>query len=266
MRARGKRLSMLVYRITRPPPDYITDRKWDNLIILDACRFDTFLKYNDIPGTLSKINSAGSHTREWIEKTFCRCPNLKNIVYVSSNAWISYYKLEEILGHNPFRKIAEVWKDGWDEELGTVHPSTVNEATRINLKLYPGKKFIIHFIQPHFPFIGNVRIKATKLVLSSDQVIRKEGVVWDMVREGKISINKVIKAYESNLELVLTYVEDLLPYLKGKTCITSDHGNLFGEHGFYARLFGERGFYEHPTGFHVPELIEVPYLEVNASE
>lgn len=41
--------------------------------------------------------------------------------------------------------------------------------------------------------------------------------------------------------------------IEGKTIITSDHGNAFGEYG----LFG------HPAGYHIQALVKVPWLEAN---
>jgi len=61
-------------------------------------------------------------------------------------------------------------------------------------------------------------------------------------------IDECREAYESNLELVLKNI----PKLEGKTVISSDHGNLFGEHGQYG----------HPPNKNYKELIEVPYFEV----
>ncbi|MFW6130788.1 MAG: hypothetical protein ACOC56_06340 [Atribacterota bacterium] len=39
--------------------DYFLEEEWDNLIILDACRYDTFKKYNDISEDLEFRYSRG---------------------------------------------------------------------------------------------------------------------------------------------------------------------------------------------------------------
>ena len=74
-----------------------------------------------------------------------------------------------------------------------------------------------------------------------------------MLKEGKLSKEFLWKAYISNLQYVLSYVEKLLPYLKGKVVISSDHGEAFGRFNL---------FYGHPPNTPLPELIEVPWLEV----
>lgn len=230
-----------VYRVFHPEPIFVADMTWDNLIVLDACRFDAFAQLNGISGKLTKIISAGSHTLEWLRNNFSD-RNMKHIVYISANPYASYYHLHKMLGKTPFYKIMEVWKDGWNEELGTVHPSTINEETSKSLVLHPDKRHLIHYMQPHEPFIGNVKVEKKKMS------------VWNMLREGLITADAVWRCYISNLRLVLRYVKDLLPTLPGRTCITSDHGNTFGRLGFFG----------HPQMTPLPELIEVPWLEVSS--
>lgn len=50
--------------------------------------------------------------------------------------------------------------------------------------------------------------------------------------------------------------------LKGKTVITSDHGNLFGEiiYPFPVRMYG------HPGGIYVKNLVEVPWLVLDSKD
>jgi bisphosphoglycerate-independent phosphoglycerate mutase (AlkP superfamily) len=60
----------------------------------------------------------------------------------------------------------------------------------------------------------------------------------------------VWKAYQENLELALPQVVRLLGELRGKSVVTSDHGNAFGEFG----VFG------HPGGVYTNSLVKVPWL------
>ena len=114
-------------------------------------------------------------------------------------------------------------------------------------------------MQPHCPFIGKRKVNMRDL---NEGDIRKriflgkkdEMIVWDFINLGRINIEEAWKAYKSNLELVLKYVCELLEYLDGKTIITSDHGNCFGELG----IFG------HPARVYIPPLTEVPYLEIDS--
>ncbi|MFQ5885465.1 MAG: hypothetical protein ACE5IO_10250, partial [Thermoplasmata archaeon] len=56
--------------------------------------------------------------------------------------------------------------------------------------------------------------------------------------------------------LALDWVMRLVQVLKGRVVITSDHGNLFGEYGLF----------RHPRGLYLPELTQVPWLELQGGE
>lgn len=261
-----KKALLMYYKVSHPQQNFIADMTWDNLIVLDACRYDVFVKLNAIPGKLRKIISAGSSTSEWLQNNFSG-RNLKDVIYVSANPWGSYYWLRKTLGHIPFYKIVEVWKDGWSEELNTVHPSAVNVATLDSLVSNPQKRHLVHYIQPHLPFIGDVRIRGGSWKQHREKMrgtksgarahSKREPSVWQMLRENTIEVNVVWRAYVSNLQLVLGYIKELLPNLSGKVCITSDHGNAFGRFGL---------FYGHSFKIPIPELIEVPWFEVQAEQ
>jgi len=154
-----------VYRIFRPQPNLIAEMTWDNLIVLDACRFDAFAQVNNIPGKLTKIVSSASCTWNWLLNNFSD-HDMKDVVYISANPYGSYYYLHKTLGHIPFHRIVEVWKNSWSEELKTVHPSGVNQATLESLDSHPEKRHSIHYLQPHHPFIGDVKIIDTDAVIA----------------------------------------------------------------------------------------------------
>lgn len=129
--------------------------KWDYLIVLDACRFDYFshLYRHFFDGDLSKVFSVGSHTLEWRVNTFREYH--EDIIYVSANAYIN--SIGEIAGFDArkhFYKVVDVWHFGWDEELGTVHPETVTKVALSLKDKYPDKRLIIHYLQPHAPYIS----------------------------------------------------------------------------------------------------------------
>lgn len=255
----------------------IMEEDWDNLIILDACRFDTFEKINRIKGRLSKKISLGSHTREWIHKNFRG--DYPDTVFISGNPQISKVKLKKWFGKNPFFHIEEVWDYGWDEEDQFLHPDRITEAAIEKREKYPDKRFIVHYMQPHWPFpspsgLSKKDLSSMELDTTEEGVLwelmrilshryegaelamkkraKKTGNIWDYMREGKVDIAQGKKAYEDNLKLVLEETKKLVEELEGKKVITSDHGNLFGEHFMYG----------HPYGLRFKELTEVPWLEV----
>lgn len=255
----------------------VMEENWDNLIILDACRFDSFRKINWIGGRLKKKISLGSHTREWIQKNFQR--EYPDTVYVSGNPQISKIKLKKRFNKSPFFHIEEVWNYGWNEEEQVLPPEKVTDAAIDMRKKYPNKKLLIHYMQPHWPFLLSPKLSRKGLSsielsppskgllwkimqflsqryeganLALKKRARKTGNVWDYMRVGKVRAKEAKKAYEDNLILVLKEAERLVGELRGKSIITSDHGNLFGEH----YIFG------HPPGLRFKELIEVPWLEI----
>jgi arylsulfatase A-like enzyme len=214
----------------------VMKENWDYLIILDACRFDTFKEVNDIPGKLEKKISSGSQTEQWLQKNFENYYD--DVVYVSSNPLCSYVEKHGFRGTDHFFKVINVWDFGWDEELGTVLPEEVTKAAIKAKKRYPKKRMIIHYIQPHLPFIGE-----TKIPLDQEKNV-----------EMKTRNNKLYrKGYEDNLKLVLKEVKKLIKELDGgKIVITSDHGEFIGKNPLY----------EHPHHIYLKSLIEIPWLVV----
>ena len=153
-----------------------------------------------------------------------------------------------------FRKIVDIWKKGWVEELSTVPPEEVNKVVLkdITKGLFKGRN-IIWYMQPHAPWIGK-----TKLTGFGEGWDDKESLheIWAKIRKGEIDKKKLREAYRDNLRLVLKSVSELVPYLNGKTVITSDHGELLGEYGMF----------EHPPNWKVKELRVVPWLEVESKK
>lgn len=236
---------------------YVMDEDWDNLIILDACRFDAFENINEIPGKLEYRISRGACTNEFLKENF-KNKTFLDTIYITANPLVDYHVKQSFL------EVIPVWKNGWNEKNDTVLPETmVNYSLEINKK-YPKKRLIIHFVQPHYPFIGKIgkeKIGKHEGLLSRNLFSAKGNVdhgvqeVWNMVRKGKIKKNVIWDAYNENLEIVLKHLKELLDKLKGKTVISSDHGNLFGEWilPFPVKEYG------HPSGIYKKNLVKVPW-------
>ena len=45
-------------------------RDWDNMLILDACRFDIFRDHSTLEGQLESMISVGDYTWEWMEQNW----------------------------------------------------------------------------------------------------------------------------------------------------------------------------------------------------
>jgi hypothetical protein len=227
--------------------DYVVEEDWDNLIILDACRYDLFAECNTIDGTLHRFHSRGSHTGEFVQQNFGD-QEFPDIVYIDSNP----NPMSVDMG---FAAAIEVWDSGWDEQLHTVPPETMVEYTlKANVE-YPHKRLISHFLQPHYPWVGP---RGQEFMADHGYVSQHAGNehVWIQLEKGELDRDTLWEMYKENLEVTLPYVAELIDNLNGKTVVTSDHGNAFGEYGVYG----------HPPQYYIPPLVKVPWLEVPHSE
>lgn len=254
----------------------IFSREWDNLIILDACRYDTFKEVieelNINYGKLEKHISLGSDTTEFLQKNFNR-GEYDDIVYVTANPFVS------IILEGKVYKIVPVWELGWHQELKTVPPeNVVYYALRAYLKYARmNKRLIIHFIQPHYPYVS-YPYKLMQKALEDLKSEAKEGssrsdfsLPLRFRRAVKAFLERKIyharfyieidkeahmKAYKDNLRYVLPYAFYLAKLLPGKNVITADHGEAFGEklHPLISiAVFG------HLPEIHIPTLVQVPW-------
>jgi hypothetical protein len=131
----------------------IVKENWDFLIILDACRFDYFqtMHKDYIKGDLEKKISSDSCTNDWRDVNFP--DRYDDIVYVSANPFFA--ESQSVLGYTAgehFHKVYELWRDGW--KRGTVLPDVVTNAALEIISRHPGKRFIIHYLQPHSPYLS----------------------------------------------------------------------------------------------------------------
>jgi len=231
---------------------------WDTLVILDGCRYDLFETKNTIPGRLEKRHSRGSSTPEFLQKNIVETYN--DCVYVTANP---QYVVQGIDGG--FHTIVDVWDTDWDSELGTVPPQVVTKRALEAQRNYPNKRLLIHYMQPHYPFIGS---KGQQLPQPNKFEIQRNEIkgedkdhttiddTWTLLKRGEVSKSEVVDAYRENLELVFPHIKTLLKQIDGRTIVTSDHGNLYGERVF--PFISKR--YGHPTGIHAENLVTVPWL------
>lgn len=234
----------------------IMNEDWDNLVILDACRYDLFQETNTIDGNLESRISMGSSTPEFLNRNFKNSSHY-DTVYVCAIPMI-----EEQGVHENFHDTIRVWRSDWDKESQTVLPEDMADQVRKAADKYPNKRIIAHFLQPHYPFIGPTGKEIPHPSVEgpglSDRNDDSAKYVWKQLREDDIDSELVWKAYKENLELVLPHVEDLISDLTGRTVVTSDHGNGFGKYGVYG----------HPThrSLYLKDLVKVPWLVIEDSK
>lgn len=235
----------------------VFDEDWDTLVVLDACRYDMFEQENFIEGTLSAKTSRGSATSEWLRANLDG-RDLRDTVYVTANPQLERNR-ENI--DVTLHEVINVWLDeGWDEEKGTVLADTVTEAAIEANQQFPNKRLVVHYMQPHYPFVPT-DTSFDKEHLASIEDGDDDAVgenVWDQLFMGEIdwSQEEVWEAYTANLEYVLYHVEELLDGISGRTIITSDHGNYVGERASPIPIRE----YGHPRGVYDEPVIQVPWL------
>ncbi|QKY15560.1 hypothetical protein [Halorubrum sp. CBA1229] len=237
----------------------VTDRDWDNLILLDACRYDYFKEENHIEGDLEPVVSKGSRSWEFMMKNF-EGNDLSDTVYVTANPFADQ------LSDDIFYTVEPVFHD-WYDDAGTVRPEKIVEAARSAQELYPQKRLIIHFMQPHDPYLGNTGAELrdrfnlhgwNKYHGHNNKEHSQSGnSVWDKVKTGEISHETLRTAYRENLNLVLEHADTLVTELDGRTVITADHGELLGD-----QWIGPQ--YGHPGGVYTEDLCIVPWLVIES--
>lgn len=241
----------------------IFDEDWDTLVILDACRYDMFEAVNHIDGLLTARTSKASATTQWLQANIAG-RDLRDTVYVTANP--QYERNRESLDAN-FHRVINVWLDhGWDHETGTVRAETVTAAAIDAHKQHPNKRVIVHYMQPHYPFVDSeTRFDKRHLstINGADDDADGENV-WNKKFLGQIdaSCDELWSMYLENLEYVLEHVEDLISGISGKIIITSDHGNYVGERASPIPIRE----YGHPRGLYDEEVVQVPWLESEQGE
>jgi len=258
------RRSRIRHRLVHPVHKYIyptykratnvLEEDWDSLIVLDGCRADLFDERADLSrfDTHRTITSVGSDSQEWIQQTFGDS-SYGDIVYVTANPHVT-----KLVG-NSFHAVVDVWEDGFDEQLRTIPPKTVKDAALQAAEQYPNKRLIVHFMQPHHPFINTDFPKfgaPSKRDVDPDNNDPRH--VWDALRQGRVTNEEVWKAYGDNLTAVLDDTHKLIAAFDGKTVVTSDHGNAFGELAWPIPL----RLYGHPGGMRTQALTQVPWATV----
>lgn len=257
----GRSVNILYYQLVNYFSMYnrdgiqVLEEDWDNLIILDACRWDMFQNISDISGELCSKTTRGSSTTEFLQANFTN-ERLHDTVYVTANPQFNHNK-DRI--NCQFHSVQNVWADdGWDDSEGTVLPETMVEATKTCAKKYPQKRIISHFVQPHFPFIDS-EIGQGKFEHGNAELN-----IWEELMNGDVELSResIWKAYNRNLQKALPAVRELLKSLEGKTVVTSDHGNMIGERASPIPI-KEWG---HPRGLYTDELVTIPWLVSSQGE
>lgn len=239
-------------KIKEENAESIYSKEWDNLIIIDACRYDLFKEYSE-DEEIEFRYSLGSNTLDYINKTFSE-RECEDTVYIAGNPQFMESRFKQETGSTPEEKFYEFYDThlrAYDVEETTVMPQKIMEEGKLASKLYPDKKLVVHFMQPHQPFIRSNLVEKGGYTLDREKK-DYEGE-WRLAEQGHISKEEIWEGYLDNLDFVMPYVEELVESLQGKTIITSDHGNLVGENGLYG----------HPRHKKAESLRKVPWISLD---
>jgi len=251
----------------------LLDEKWDVLVILDGCRYDIFKElYPDVlqyTGTLKQARTFSANSQEWLHNNFYG-KDCSNIIYVQPAI-----RFHEFLPAQNFFKVVMTWETGWDSKYGTIPPQDTTDIALEWMKRYPKKRFIIHYEQPHDPFLSydvpektqafeitehQKKITARDTILKYLNIFFSQERTWRLQKRFGLWIGTtgelwfkygwegIRKGYEENLKLALAHVNRLIEkYPTKRFTIAADHGELLGENG----RFGH-------GGIKFKEVIEVP--------
>lgn len=222
-------------------------KSWDVLFILDACRFDMFEQVYEsmgLSGKLRCVDSEAIETDHWYQKHWSGHNN--EIILVTPHARLfknSHYK--NFFGAINTSGIPE--QDDWRSPEMAVKVFTDSQ------KENKDKRFIVHLIPPHLPFLG----KCGRAWLEDIGLFKHPDYkrIASMCNAGDIKWDKIKEYYLENIRFSLGFIKDSLEKIQGKIVITSDHGDLLGENGLFGHGYEDENVRE--------ILTTVPWLELN---
>lgn len=237
------------------------------LIILDACRYDSFKDWNSIQGDLLPADSCAGHTYVWLLNTF---PGKYPDVTV-----FSAHPVINSSGITPANFVPSVNRHTFDTSTtwhSTEHfsPDNIKDIWKTIGSKYHYTHDSAHRLDPKIPGPGFNVTKASRITSMID-IILKEGlshknIIWIMSPHPPFIANpgNIVDAYEHTLRFTLNQVKRLSPILTKNTVITSDHGESFRliSETKLPKNFprGKRKFVGHEPGLPFPELYEVPWF------
>lgn len=235
----------------------VFEQEWDVLIVLDACRVDALREvaseYDWLPASeeIATTHSTGSMSEEWMETNFGDefAAEKAKTAHVTWNAFSSH-----VLDEDNWYALDEVWQDVWED--GCLPPRAMTERAVDTWRSENAEQMIVHYQQPHRPYRSVNRVERP----SKEEVGQRHisnTTVWDLLRAGEMSHEEAWEAYIDNLRWVLDDVDVLRQNLSARgVVLTADHGDCFGEWGFYG----------HPRGMPLKELVEVPFVPLDACD
>ena len=248
------------------------EREWDLLVVLDTCRTDALAAVADEYDFLAdrdSVWSPGSTSGEWVAHTFDRryAETVARTAYVTANPHSDAVLRNRVLppqyvpapatwpdwdpvAPDEVGLLDEVWADARDDRLGVVPPATVTDRAIAAGREADPDRLVVHYMQPHAPYVADA-------VAGGGPVRDTCAEPFEALRRGEVDRETAWNRYLDNLRLALDEVEALLENVDAdRAVVTADHGEAFGEWGFY----------EHPVGCPLPAVKRVPWVETTATD
>jgi len=223
---------------------------WDNLFILDACRYDMFRAPGGAAGPAGTRRVPASTTVEFLRANVDG-RDLSDTVYVTANPQLSQHR-ESIDAQ--FAAVVDVWRaDGWSNEHGTVLPETVTEHAPGPPRSTRTSASSSTTCNPTTRSLGPTLTSTAGTSPTRRRPRKTSG--YSSYRDKPTWIGTKFRNSDGNLDRALPHVEDAMRELGGKTIVTADHGNMVGE-----RVPDPVSGVGHPRGVYTPELVDVPWL------
>lgn len=248
----------------------ILEKDWKYLALFDACRYDYFKEMYRLSlgsiGHLQKARCTSLGTIEWQKELLGDC---SDVIYLNTTI-----RFDCRFAEHGFFKVVNVWEKGWSKKLGTTPAKAVNDAFIEQVKKHPDKRIILHYMQPHTPYVllGGQPSNTIKKHLNEERG-EKHQIISDLISEStawtikkwlrikpslpieahymKFGKHGVIEAYKNEIRLVLYHVQKLIIAYPGNWVLTADHGVTVGERGRFGHCRVNK-----------KEVYEVPWLEI----
>lgn len=234
--------------------DLLRDEQWRVLLILDAARPDV-LRATRPTLEFETLESPAYCTREWVDAAFPVLKELGRVLYLSANPAVG----ESLGGPEPVSAgtiaVIPLWRNlwGWHTawHIPTVHPHVFAGAALMVSRTLSGcyDRLVIHFMQPHAPFIGEPPLDTTRW-----NAVKPESGFPCLNERGDVPLENLKAAYQGNMDLVIDAAENLVDGLCSEAVLTADHAELLGEDGLQGHMN------DHPV------LHEVPWARLKPRE
>lgn len=199
---------------------------WRTLFVLDACRWDYFAQVTEsisFPGDKEPINSEVSNTLAWYKKYW----DQQN----DDTVLITAHPVPEMFKRRFCKTVITACEV--DPDYSWCYPEpTIRVAIR-EMEKMPTKKFLVHLIPPHLPFIAGhgkkwqneCRNRWTKRADST------KDIYGEATQYGKnYNWETLVRYYKENIMLAIYKIEKYFSDYIYPVVITSDHGEMIGEH------------------------------------